>query len=510
MKSKILFISIPFVSILLFSCQQQSICLPSKMTLTKEKLLDKIKGGWAGQTIGVTYGGETEFKYNGTFIQDYQPLTWHKGFVKEYMEKAPGLYDDVYMDLTFVEVLEKVGMDAPVDSFAHAFAHADYDLWHANQSARYNIIKGIKNPGNWLNNPHADDIDYQIESDYAGLMNPGMPNSASKISDKIGHLINSGDGWYGGIYVGAMYSLAFVSDDVNFIINEALKTILKESEFYKCISDVINWHKKYPNDWHQAWFEIQKKYTEDKGCPEGVFNAFNIDAKVNAAYVVMGLLYGQGDYTKTLNISTRCGFDSDCNPATAGGILGTILGYSKIPQRWMDGLENAEDLNFKYTDMSLKKVYQIGEKHALYMIKKNGGTINGDRITINVKQPKAVRFEQNFTGIYPVKVINFSNNDKNPIEFKFEGTGFVLRGVVQKKFDNAPDGELKATLYIDGQKIETADFPTSNKYRRQEIFWKYKLPFGNHEIRIEYPSNEYYGLKTWNYIVYSNKSIEEQ
>src|SRR5699024_9609383 len=113
---------------------------------------------------------------------------------KDTYEHAPGLYDDIYMDLTFVEVFEKKGLDAPTQAFANAFAQADYTLWHANQSARYNILNGIDPPksGHWLNNPHADDIDYQIESDYAGLMAPGMPNTASEISDKIGHIMNYG------------------------------------------------------------------------------------------------------------------------------------------------------------------------------------------------------------------------------------------------------------------------------------------------------------------------------
>ena len=96
------------------------------------------------------------------------------------------------MDLTFVDVFDRLGLDAPVDSFAMAFATAGYTLWHANQSARYNILQGIMPPasGHWLNNPHADDLDYQIEADYAGLMSPGMPNTASEISDKIGHIMN--------------------------------------------------------------------------------------------------------------------------------------------------------------------------------------------------------------------------------------------------------------------------------------------------------------------------------
>jgi len=146
-----------------------SFIIGDSLTMSQSVLKDKIKGGWAGQTIGVTFGGPYEFKFNGTFIQDYQPLAWYEGYVKKTMLEIPGLYDDLYMDLTFVDVFERLGLDAPVDSFAHAFAHAGYRLWHANQAARYNILNGMKAPatGHWLNSPHADDIDYQIEADYA-------------------------------------------------------------------------------------------------------------------------------------------------------------------------------------------------------------------------------------------------------------------------------------------------------------------------------------------------------
>src|SRR3954463_7253368 len=89
------------------------------ITLTKQQLQNKIKGGWAGQTIGVTFGGPYEFRFQGTFIGDYQPLVWNDSLVKKNMLDNAGLYDDLYMDLTFVDVLEKYGMDAPVDSFAN-------------------------------------------------------------------------------------------------------------------------------------------------------------------------------------------------------------------------------------------------------------------------------------------------------------------------------------------------------------------------------------------------------
>lgn len=484
--------------------------LPSTVTMSKAQLLDKIKGGWAGQTIGVSFGSYTEFRYQGTFIQDYQKIPWHEGYVKELMDSWPDLFDDIYMDLTFVDVLEKKGLDASVEDFADAFATADYNLWHANQAARYNIVHGVKDPGHWLNNPHADDIDYQIEADFAGLMNPGMPNSASEISDRVGHIMCYGDGWYGGVYVGAMYSLAFVSDDIHFIVTEALKTIPKESGFYKCIADVIKWHGMYPDDWKRTWFEIQKYHSEDIGCPEGVFHPLDIDAKINAAYIVLGLLYGDGDFAQTMEISTRAGQDSDCNPSSAGGILGTVMGYSGIPEYWMKGLKGAEDKAFKYTSLSLNQIYAISNGHALEMIRKNGGKIEQKNVKIAVQKPEAVRLEQSFANTYPIEKVALYNHDVKTLTFDFEGNGFVLRGEAVRRDVNQPDAELKANLYLDGKLIEkAAAFPTSFHDRRLDIFWQYQLPEGKHQVKVEVIEDGANALlKTWDYIVYSGKGKE--
>ncbi|KIC96223.1 ADP-ribosylglycohydrolase family protein [Flavihumibacter solisilvae] len=476
--------------------------------LSRQQLKDKIKGGWAGQTIGVTFGGPYEFQFNGTLIGDYQPLKWYDGYVKQTMINSPGLYDDLYMDLTFVEVFDKYGLDAPVDSFANAYAHAGYALWHANQAGRYNILQGLRPPlsGHWMNNPHADCIDYQIESDFAGLMSPGMPNSASAISDKIGHIMNYGDGWYGGVYIGAMYSLAFVSKDLDFIVREALKTIPARSEFHQCISDVINWHKKYPSDWKQTWFEVQKKWADDIGCPEGVFVPFNIDAKVNAAYVVIGLLYGHGDFTKTLEITTRCGQDADCNPSSAGGILGTVLGYDQIPAYWRMGLKEAEAIDFKYTTISLEEVYDTGFKHALLNLERNGGSIKGDSIIIKTQQPRAVKFEKSFEGLYPVAKIPVKwNSPINELVFEFEGTGFVIRGETARWASESPY-VFNTELYINDKLIESPILPANFTTRRYELCWKYDLPKGKYAVRlkIKNPSADE-PIKAWEAIVYSNQ-----
>lgn len=172
-----------------------------KRILSEQVLKDKVKGAWAGQTLGCSYGGPTEFKFLGTIIQDYIPIPWNEHMVKKWYDSFPGLYDDVYVDLTFVEVFERCGLDAPVDSFAVAFKRTEYPLWHANQVARYNLLQGMKAPqsGYWKNNPHAHCIDFQIEADFAGIMSPGMPNQAAEICDKVGHIMSYGEGWYGGV-----------------------------------------------------------------------------------------------------------------------------------------------------------------------------------------------------------------------------------------------------------------------------------------------------------------------
>ncbi len=499
-----------YLSLLVFLTIHAAVAQKS-LTLTKDVLQDKIKGGWAGQTIGVTFGGPYEFRFNGTFIGDYQPLLWYDGYLKKTMVENPGLYDDLYMDLTFVDVFEKAGLDAPIASFAKAYAEAGYMLWHANQAGRYNLLNGMTAPasGHWLNNPHADCIDYQIESDFAGLMSPGMPNVASEISDKIGHIMNYGDGWYGGIYVGAMYSLAFTTQDVHAIVENALQAVPKQSEFYQCIRNVIDWHKKYPNDWKQTWLEVQKKWADDIGCPDGVFVPFNIDAKVNAAYVVIGLLYGNGDFTKSLEISTRCGQDADCNPSTVGGVLGTILGYNKIPAYWRQGLAEAESIDFKYTTMSLNDVYETGLRHALSNIQRHGATVNGNTITIPQAPIQPVRFEKSFEGHFPSwkKPVTWSAN-RDEITFDFDGVGFVLRGDASS-WGNTSSFAFQTELYIDDKLVETAQLPVSFTTRRHEATWKYQLPYGHHKVRFKIlnPSSEYQ-LKGVEAIIYSNKPVE--
>lgn len=460
--------------------------IPSKLKLTPDELMNKIKGGWAGQTIGVTYGGPTEFRYQSKMIPDEVQVPWGDAdYVLNTMTKSPGLYDDIYMDLTFVEVFERLGVDAPVDSLAMAFAHAGYPLWHANQAARYNILNGIMPPqsGHWRYNPHADDIDYQIEADYAGLMAPAMPNTASDISDKVGHIMNYGDGWYGGVYMGAMYSIAFASDNIEFIVTEALKTIPAESKFYRCMNDVIECWRANPDDWRVAWDMLDKKWNEDIACSEGALRPFNIDATINSAYVIIGLLYGEGDFGRTLDISMRCGQDSDCNPASAGGILGTAIGYDNIPEEWLAPLRKAEDVKFAYTNSSLNDTYRMSYSHALQLIEREGGKVSVDKIVIKCQQPEAVRLEQSFPNLKPRERVNIHKSLTEPSTFEADCAGLLICGEV-KSADKSYIAEVEIT--IDGKTKEIVKMPANWTIRRFEVYHNFELAVGHHTVQMRW------------------------
>ena len=455
------------------------------LRISRAELQDRIRGGWAGQTIGVTFGGPTEFRYNGTMINDNIPIKWYDGYLKKTYEENPGLYDDLYVDLTFVDVLERKGLDAKGQDFADALANAGYMLWHANQIARYNVLNAMKPPasGHWLNNPEADAIDFQIEADFIGLMTPGLPGAAAVFADTVGHIMNYGDGWYGGVFISTMYSLAFTSRDVGYVVREALKAIPAQSTFHQTIADVIRWHDQYPDDWKRTWFEIQKKWSDDVGTPRAVFDPFNIDAKLNSAYVVLGLLYGNGDMTKTIAIATRSGQDSDCNPSSAAGILGTMLGYAKIPAYWTQGLAAIEAKPFPFAGLSLNDAYALSLKHALAQITRDGGTVHDDRVEIATQPIAPVAVEQNFAGHFPVAEQVLRQRVTDETTFSVDGVGFVVQGGA--RVEPSADVVVVAEVSVDGQAPEVVELPTNHARRRYAPFWRYGLTPGQHTVRVK-------------------------
>lgn len=340
-------------------------------TMSADTYTDKMKGGWAGQMIGVSYGAPTEFHACGkTYDAD---IDWTKDSVANSLGQ-----DDVYVEMSFLEAIEQYGMDITYAQAGKAFGETKFRLWHANLAGRDNIRKGIMPPdsGSPKYNSHYQDIDLQIEADMFGLINPGMTRSGINICDKFGRIMNSGDGLYGGLFMTAMYTEAFFEKDPRKLIEFGLKHIPARSIYARTVSDVIRWHDENPNDWRATWQKLQDNWaSRPSGRCSSDPKGFNIDASLNGAYIVVGLLYGDGDVMKTMEITTRCGQDSDCNPSSAAGILCTALGYSGIPEDLKQGIPAIADKKFAEVRYTFNSLQPVCLKFAEENITRAGGSI---------------------------------------------------------------------------------------------------------------------------------------
>jgi hypothetical protein len=451
---------------LLLSCQSSDL-----KSITIKCYRDKVAGGWAGKMIGVEYGAPYEFKYvDSTYDGE---LSWDPSSVKGALSN-----DDLYVQLGFMDVIDTFGLDCKATCYAAELANAKFEVCHANRMARRNYLNGIMPPlsGDPRNNMHADDIDFQIESDFIGYINPGMPISSNELCNKIGHIMCYGDGVYGGMFVAAMNSLAFFESNVNTVVNNALMSIPSESQYAECIRDVINGFNKNPDDWRITWAYINQKWGKKDICVPN--HSFNIDAKLNGAYIVLALLYGKGDFAKTMEIATRCGQDSDCNASNAAGILGVIKGYEGIDECWKKEIPSFANEQFAFTNYTFNKAIDRSLFFAEKNILRNGGKAKDSVLMVRTEKPLHLfplersfpeitysyettveQSDWHFKGSWTDFIIGRGDNSVfkststggDEVEMTFKGKAILLQG-----YCNTDGG--KADVYIDNEFVKTIDF----------------------------------------------------
>jgi len=199
------------------------------------------------------------------------------------------------------------------------------------------------------------------------------------MGEKFGRLMNYGDGMYAGQFLGAMYSEAFFETDPVKIVSAGLKAIPAGSQHAEMVRDMLKWSKEH-SDWKKTWQLCEDKYMLDPNYQRtihgpGRVHSWMHSAKINGAYILMGLLYGKGDLDQTIIISMRAGKDSDCNPSNAAGVLFTTLGFSKLPKRFTM-LNNKG--RFHHTAYNIPGLLAVCEKLARQAVKKEGGRIEKD------------------------------------------------------------------------------------------------------------------------------------
>jgi hypothetical protein len=386
------------------------------------------------------------------------------------------------------------------------FKDSRYRLWHANLAARRALKRGVpaELSGTPKYNSHANDIDFQIEADFIGLMAPGMPVAANDLCWRVGRVMNYGDGIYGGMFVSGMYAAAFFERDVRKVVEAGWAVLPPESPYARVIRDVLDWSLQHPAEWQRVWRMIDDKWNRRDPCPAGALTPFNIDAKLNGAYIALGLLYGEGDFEKTLQVSTRAGQDSDCNPSNAAGVLGVMTGYQAIPARWKNGIDAIAGEKFSFTDYSFREIVDSTLQRAVLLAERNDGRRTGDNLLIKLQNP--VPAELLIWDDYGEPVERIGVNDprwtwqggwapprrvRTPPEIRdsskdgdtglvtFEGTGAILVGPY------LPDGG-KVEVFLNGVSEGVLDVCSDEPDRKDDesVWHRFGLEPGRHELKV--------------------------
>ncbi len=318
-------------------------------------LLDRIRGAWYGRICGCLLGKPVEGMRTGEltpFLQLTGNSPMYRYITKSDVQK-PGVeqftfpivrraYEDGVMD----------GMPPDDDTNYIVIAYkllADYgrdftpenmmDTWIACQPknayctaervAYRNFVNGYCPPESAVyKNPYREWIGAQIRGDFFGWVNPADPKTAADMAWRDASISHVKNGIYGEMWVAAMLAGAAAGAGIEESIRIGLSYIPKKSRLYEAIVNVIDAYNSGVTA-EDFFADLQKRwdnYNQHDWC----------HTISNAEIVAAVLLYGEGDYGKTICMAVEQGFDTDCNGATAGSVLGMILGAEAIPAVWKD------------------------------------------------------------------------------------------------------------------------------------------------------------------------------
>lgn len=387
-----------------------------------DEFRDRVAGAWLGQSVGVSYGAPTEFKASGRILTDKELPTWKDGDVNGTFGQ-----DDLYVEMSFMKTLEEKGIDVSCREAGIDFANTRFRLWCANANGRNNLRKGIPAPLSSHPKYHKspNDIDYQIEADFSGIISPGCPDRVIRLGEQFGRIMNYGDGLYAGQFIGGMYAEAFFNTNREQIVEAGLKCIPPRSMYAMMVRDMLQWYREDRDNWGRAWTNAVAKYQLQQYAYGRLGNSTwaAIDVKINGAMSLLGYLFGEGDMDRTMRISTAGGYDSDCNPSSACGILGAAIGFAKLDAKYKAQL----DMNRKwdFTAYDWNGLMKASEGLARKIVIAEGGTIDtdekGEFFLIPDRDPSPSKF---VSAIAYEKVSDEKMSDAENARIKYKPTGF--------------------------------------------------------------------------------------
>ncbi len=333
----------------------QNLCEDYKFeakTLSDEELKDKIYGAWYGRICGCLLGKPVE----GISCDELTSLLKETGNypMTRYILESD-LNEDIYSEYKFplegkcyADTIEYAPVDDDTNYVALAqvlirkygrdFTPKDVsDIWLTRQGknayctaeriAFCNFVKGYNPPYSAMHkNSYREWIGAQIRGDYFGYINPGDPKTAADMAWRDACISHVKNGIYGEMFVSAMIAVAAVNDNIEDIIRGGLAQVPTTSRLYEKITEVLDDYKKGVG-FYEAIEKIKAEY--DPANSHGWTHTIS-----NAMIVTLALLHGEGDFGKSICRAVEVGYDTDCNGATVGSIIGIRNGAKGIDEVW--------------------------------------------------------------------------------------------------------------------------------------------------------------------------------
>jgi len=286
--------------------------------LNLKEFRDKVSGCWTGKNIGGTLGAPFEGTKEMNDID----------FYTQELSGAPAPNDDLDLQLAWLQALEENGVYQITPRLLGEYwmnhisaSWNEYGVCKANiANGLYPPLSGSCNNETWKNSNGA-----WIRSEIWACLFPGDPDEAIRFAWMDACADHDGEGIYSEIFTVALESAAFVVSDLRELIRIGLSKIPSNSQVAQSIRLACEQYDKGV-DFRSAR-ETIVKLNETSGW---------FQAPMNLGFLIMGLLYGEGDFGRSCCLAVNCGDDTDCTAATVGSILGIIQGRKQIPERWTE------------------------------------------------------------------------------------------------------------------------------------------------------------------------------
>ena len=302
--------------------------------------LERVYAGFLGMNVGIRLGAPVEpniWSYE-RIKETYGDI---RGYVKDYINFAAD--DDANGPVYFFRALRDSSKNGELTPEYVAKAWLNYAregigmFWwggygvSTEHTADLNLLHGIPAPlsGSAKTNGKllADQIGGQIFIDTWGLIFPGEPGKAADYAEAAASVSHDGEGLAGARFMAAAIAEGFVESDIRKVVERALEEVDPESLYVAVSKAVMAHYDANPNDWESCLKMLHRDWGYDKY--GGVCHMIP-----NAGVCVLSMLYGKGDFNRTVEIATMCSWDTDCNAGNVGTILGVMRGLEGIGEHY--------------------------------------------------------------------------------------------------------------------------------------------------------------------------------